>query len=147
MRTGAQKTARYKYDSSEKGKKAKKRHDAAFVLSGGRAVVEQTRGLKPLSPARKAARNRWAKANKQYAAADRANRRRLAKFPLHPAFRAEIEGMYQFCQIFPGFEVDHVIPIKNAVVSGLHVPWNLQVIPRADNRRKGNKFNMECTSG
>ena len=30
-------------------------------------------------------------------------------------------------------EVDHVIPIAE---SGLHVPWNLKVIPASDNRRK-----------
>lgn len=38
------------------------------------------------------------------------------------------------------WEVDHIIPLRGAAVSGLHVPWNLQVIPRRLNRTKGNKL-------
>ena len=52
----------------------------------------------------------------------------------------EIQGMYDFCRIFPGFEVDHIIPLNGKTVSGLHILSNLQVISRFDNRSKGNKF-------
>ncbi len=37
-------------------------------------------------------------------------------------------------------EVDHIIPIKNPTVCGLHVPWNLRTITKEENRLKGNKL-------
>jgi hypothetical protein len=41
-----------------------------------------------------------------------------------------------------GFQwhVDHVIPLQGKLVSGLHVPHNMQIIPARDNRNKSNRF-------
>jgi hypothetical protein len=38
------------------------------------------------------------------------------------------------------WEVDHILPLRGATVSGLHVPSNLQVIPKAQNRQKRNNL-------
>jgi hypothetical protein len=40
------------------------------------------------------------------------------------------------------WEVDHILPLQGKIVSGLHVPNNLQVIPAVINRQKRNKYEV-----
>ena len=62
---------------------------------------------------------------------------------MNQAELVEIQGMYDFCSIFKGYEVDHIIPLNGELVSGLHVLSNLQVLLVSENRSKSNNYSIE----
>ncbi len=94
---------------------------------------------------------RWAKDNSAVVNA-RTARRYAAKTKATPAWLtaddhwliAEAYDLAKIREKLFGFrwEVDHIIPLRGGRVSGLHVPWNLRVIPLTENRRKSNTFEV-----
>lgn len=97
------------------------------------------------------------KANKEELNAKR--RERWATDPLDPARKYyrrkdvkqktppwvnlnEVLDVYAKCP--NGHHVDHIVPLRGLIdgrpVSGLHVPWNLQFLPAAENLKKKNRI-------
>jgi len=91
---------------------------------------------------------KWRSKNLASGAAKTA-RYRYAKMKRTPFWLSEdqhwiIEEIYDLCALrtqLTGIlhHVDHIIPIQGETVSGLHVPWNLQVIPAKVNWSKNNR--------
>lgn len=75
--------------------------------------------------------------NKSSAAANQALRRARARHPMSRRYAQEIKEIYAMARRL-GLTVDHIVPLKGNKVSGLHVPWNLQLLPRWQNSRKRN---------
>lgn len=93
--------------------------------------------------------NRWRSQNKDKSnalyALRRARKNNATPSWLTKEDRELIVELYTICQMFKlytgnEYHVDHIIPLINKNVCGLHIPSNLRVVPAFDNLSKNNKF-------
>jgi hypothetical protein len=98
---------------------------------------------------RKAKQRLWSKTNRGAANA-LSKRYKLKKINATPKWLSEsqllhIKCKYQLAAMLnihgvEAWHVDHIVPIRGKDVCGLHVPWNLRVIPAKENMTKGNRL-------
>ena len=98
----------------------------------------------------KKTQKKWFQANLDRHCASQ-QKRRASKLNATPSWltfeqEQEIKNFYWLAKDLKSFtgekyEVDHIVPLKGKTVCGLHVPWNLQVLPEDLNRQKNSAFN------
>lgn len=98
---------------------------------------------------RKAKKAYWLR-NRHKWVADTANYRQAKRnaatmLSLSPEHKAQIEAFYAEARRLTEatgipHEVDHIEPLRGKTSCGLHVPWNMQVLTKADNLSKGNRL-------
>jgi hypothetical protein len=96
------------------------------------------------------ATNRLWNANNKDVKAALEGKRRAAKLQRTPTWLSKddlwlIQQAYELAELRTrlfgiDWHVDHIIPLQGKLVSGLHVPTNLQVIPGAENCKKNNAY-------
>lgn len=137
----------------EENKHRQAGYDAKWIaanLEKRKAVVASWRERNPEKVAEMSAKagKKWAMENrgvrnasvkarqyaKRLAMPSWVDKKEVADFYVEAARLSELTGVPH--------EVDHIIPIQNDLVCGLHVPANLRVISRSENRSKRNKFEV-----
>lgn len=131
------------YNQSEAGKEAKQRYYEA-----NKEAVKAAAKTRP-SHVKKEYQKAWKEKNVLWVRADTKARRRkhrqaMPKW-LSQKQKAEIRAYYQIAITMSKtsgeqYVVDHIWPLRSDFVCGLHVPWNLRVVTRAENLAKSNSL-------
>ena len=94
---------------------------------------------------------KWSELNTEKVLAKNAKYRdkQRTNIHLHPAAKVALHSIYKLREELTlaarsagssdTFHVDHVLPLQHSLFSGLHAPWNLQILEASQNIRKSNK--------
>ena len=157
------KTAKFGVSSSSKvcqsayNKEYRKKNREALLQADRDRYANNTEALKAKSASYKA-RNRdyynnynktYYRLNKhKFFAANSKRRKTISKSTpnwLSDLQKQQIEDIYWLAQDLKAvsgevYHVDHIVPLQGKKVCGLHVPWNLQILPADLNLQKSNNY-------
>jgi hypothetical protein len=141
------------------GKPCKHGHIVERYVNGGACVechaqhaAASGRKKYAQDPAKECRRSKeWRKSNPDIVSFQKAKRisdllNRTPKW-LNAGHLFEIECIYRYRTALNAvgldYHVDHIVPLRGKLVSGLHTPDNLQILPAKDNIQKSNSFVIE----
>jgi len=137
----------------EKNSDVLKQKKSQYYLNNKEAINQKNREnyYKNLD-SRKESNRSWKQRNKSsvlLSATLRKKKIRAATPPwLSEDQKSQIRDLYWLAQDLRSvtgeeYHVDHIVPVRNEVVCGLNVPWNLQILPSDINLSKSNSFDAQ----
>lgn len=137
--------ARKEYEQTEKGQAARKKAEKKYYTSN----PEKMRAKRDNPAQRERLKAHYRRNKGYYSEKSQRRKRQMDKASLHGQYREATVEVY--CNSPEGYEIDHIIPLigkdwvegkYKQVICGLHVPWNLQYLPKRENRSKSSKFKL-----
>lgn len=127
-------------------RKARAEKENAYVAANREKINAQNRARNKAHPEKIREKMRAHQIKHPHVFAANAAKRRAKKLMATPAWANEfiMAEAYQLAALrtkILGFEwqVDHIVPLQSDIVCGLHAHTNIQVIPRSENIKKGNR--------
>jgi len=124
-----------------------KKWEDCYWKNGGKEKKKEYRGANKKAESKRC--KEWRKHNQHIVNHHRAIRRaqKLKATPkwLTKEHLEQIKVFYKSAKLLTKqtgieYHVDHIYPLQGKTCSGLHVPWNLQVITKTENLSKHNKI-------